>query len=785
FKEAGEEGRGFEREILEYKNHYNMRIIGPNSLGVMRPSINLNATFAKRPSAPGKIAFLSQSAALCASVLDWASEAHVGFSALVSVGSMVDVDFGDLIDYFGTDTQTTSIVLYLESVKNAQKFMSAARGFSRAKPIVVVKAGRFSESAQAALCHTGALCGQDSVYDAAFKRVGIVRVERIHDLFNCAEALAMQPNPHGQKLTIITNAGGPGIMATDLLIAKGGTLSQLSTETIQKLADVLPSYCSILNPIDVLEDATVERFKKVMKICLKDSESDGFLIIYTPQGAADPIETAQAIVNLSEKTNKPILTSLMGEDDCWKARRLLSRHGIPSFTTPEQGVSTFMYMHSYTKNLELLYETPEEFPIELTSQTSLKGILNKASQEERGVLSLPESLNFLEAYGIPTVETSVVKTGKEALEAASRLGYPVALKVLSPQITHKSHAKGVILNVWSPTQVKRAFDKITEQVKTFSPETNIEGVAVQSMVQGQKCELLIGSKRDPQFGSVIVFGSGGSQVDFSNDVNVGFPPLNQVLAKRLTEKSDVYKLLSSDEYSASAEVIEETLVKFSQLITDFPEIREMDINPLIVNREYAVAVDARIVVDPETKFRKKNGHKHLVIAPYPQKYVSPWELKDGTPVILRPVKPEDEKLLSDLFLSFSEQTMRFRFFQVIKNMSHRTLTRYCNIDYNREIAIVAEMKENDRKIIGVSRLILEPGRDTGEFAVVVADDWQGLGLGSKLVDYLMEIAKDMELETISGEILSNNLRMIRLCDKKGFEIEPVDEDTVKAVMNLS
>ena len=784
FKEAGEEGKTLEKRILKCKNHFNMRIIGPSSIGVMRPRIKLNATFVNKTAQPGKIAFISQSAALCASVLDWASEAHVGFSAVVSVGSMLDVDFGDLIDYFGTDAQTTSIVLYMESIKNARKFMSAARGFARAKPIVVVKAGRFRESAEAALCHTGALCGEDAVYDAAFRRAGVVRVEAIDDLFNCAEALAMQPNPKSPNLTIITNAGGPGIMATDFLIAKGGKLSHLSSKTIQALRSILPSYCSILNPIDILEEATLDRFQKVTEICFKDPNSDGFLIIYTPQGAAGPVETARMIVELSGKTTKPILTSLMGEDNCWKARRILRKNGILAFTTPEQAVSTFMYMYSYTRNLELLYETPEELSVEFSVPTFLKEVLRKAAEEGRRVLSLPESLSLLESYKIPTIKTLVAKTHKEASAAASELGYPVVLKILSPQITHKSKVEGIVLNVWSPEHVQASFKELVERVRKCKPKAKIQGVAVQPMIQKKMCEIFVGSKKDPHFGSVIAFGMGGTAVELLEDLSVGFPPLNQVLARRLMEQAAVYKFLRSSGCSVNAN-LEEILVKFSQLVIDFPEIKEIDINPIIVSESDAVAVDARISLETKRKLQKKQHHKYLVVAPYPTKYVTQWKLKNGVSVALRPIKPEDETLLFELFQSFSEQTMRFRFFQVIKDMSHETLTRYCNIDYDREIAIIAEEKEDKKRIIGASRLILEPGRKRGEFAVVVGDQWQGLGLGSKLVDYIIEISKDMGLEIISGDVLSRNLKMIRLCTKKDFKIEPVDKDTVKAILKLS
>ena len=783
FKEAGEEGKALEKQILKHKNRYNMRIIGPNSLGVMLPRIKLNATFANKKADPGKIAFISQSAALCASVLDWASEAHVGFSAVVSVGSMLDVDFGDLIDYFGTDPHTTSIVLYTESITNARKFMSAAKGFARTKPIIVVKAGRFPESAEAALSHTGALCGEDAVYDAAFRRAGVVRVEAINDLFNCAEALAMQPNPKGPNLTIITNAGGPGIMAIDFLIAKGGKISPLSSETTQALNSVLPSYCSILNPIDILEEATADRFRKVMEICFKNPNSDGFLIIYTPQGAAGPVETAKIVVELSSQITKPILTSLIGEDRCWKARRILRKNGIPAFTTPEQAVSTFMYMHSYTKNIELLYETPEELSVELSIPKFLKEVLRRAFKEGRKVLNPAESLHFLEAYKIPTIKTLVAKTPKEAVTAASKLGYPVILKVLSPQITHKSKAQGVVSNVWSPTQVKAFFKELAERVRKYEPEAEFQGVIIQPMIQ-KRYELLLGSKKDPHFGSVIVFGTGGVATELLRDVGIEFPPLNQVLARRLMEKTAIYRLLESSEHSVNAK-LEEILVKFSQIVIDFPEIKEIDINPIIVSEGDAVAVDARIVIDTEVILQKIQPHEHLIITPYPKKYIVQWKLKDGTPVVLRPIKPEDEPLLYELYRSLSEETMRFRFFQVIKDITHETLTRYCNIDYNREIAIVVEVEEEKRRIIGAARLILEPGRMRGEFAVVVGDQWQGLGLGSKLVDRIVEIGKDMRLKTIGGDVLSKNFKIIRLCTKKGFKTEPIDEDTTRVTLEIS
>ncbi|MGW8289138.1 MAG: acetate--CoA ligase family protein, partial [Candidatus Bathyarchaeia archaeon] len=458
-RESCDAGASLEKQLLEHQKEYGMRIIGPNSLGVIRPKINLYATFADKQVQPGKIAFISQSAALCASALDWASEAQVGFSAVVSTGSILDVDLGDLIDYFGLDAQTRSIVLYVESIKDGRKFMSAGRCSARTKPIMLVKAGRFKESSEAALSHSGSLGGEDAVYSAAFRRAGIVRVDAIKDLFDCAEALAMQPNPTNPNLTIITNAGGPAIMATDHLIATGGNLSKLSNETVQALARVLPSYCSRANPIDVYEEATPDRFRTVLEICLKDPNSSGFLVIYTPQGATKPVDLANITVDIAKHTRQPVLTALMSEDDnCRKARRILQTNGIPSFATSEEAVSTFMYMHNYTQNLELLYQTPEELSVEQPDSGTLKGVLRQAFCEGRAVLNLPESMRFLEAYKIPTVKTLVARTPKQASAYASKIGYPVVLKALSPQISHKFKVGGVILNVCSPEETEAFFE---------------------------------------------------------------------------------------------------------------------------------------------------------------------------------------------------------------------------------------------------------------------------------------------------------------------------------------
>lgn len=784
FRETGLIGGVLEKQIVKYKNEYGMRIIGPNSFGVMRPSLNLNATFASRTAIPGNIAFISQSAALCASILDWALEAYIGFSAIVSTGSMLDVDFGDLIDYFGTDPKTRSIVLFIESIKDARKFLSAARGFARVKPIVVVKAGRFDESQAAIYSHTGALCVEDAVYDAAFRRAGMVRVETISDLLSCSEALAKQPRPKGSNLTIITNAGGPAIMATDSLIEKGGNLSQLDTETIQELRRNLPSYCSVINPIDILEEATQERFKKTIEIAFKDTKSDGFLIIYSPQGPTNPLEFAGIIIESAKQTKKPIITVLLGEGDCRTARRILQKKGILAFTTPDQAISTFMYMYSYTQNLELLYQTPQEVSLKLSKSTFVKNLFRKAVNEERSILHQYESLEVLKAYQIPTIRTQVAKNSDEAKSIASEMGYPVVMKALSPQVIHKSQVGGVILNVYSPGQVSIFFKELAKRIKNYNRKALFQGVIIQPMIQERSVELLVGAMKNLQFGPIIVFGRGGVDTEWFKDISMGFPPLNQILARRLMEKTKIYEHLTSNDSNSEITHIENILVRFSKLVTDFPEIKEIDINPIVFQKGKPLALDARIVINKQKTSQKVKSREHLTIAPYPKKYVADWKLKNDTRVLLRPIMPEDEGLFKELFNSFSEETMRFRFFQVIKNISHETLIRYCNLDYDRELAIIAETSTKEKRIVGVGRLIREPGGKCGEFAVVVGDEWQGLGLGDKLMDLIIQIGRDMNLEYIWGFVVSNNHKMLELCAKKGFTMEPLDEDTEKAVFTL-
>ena len=790
FKEVGPEGKALEDKILEIKKRYNLRIIGPNCLGIIRPSINLNATFTAKMPKPGNIAFISQSGALCAAILDWAVHENIGFSNFVSIGSMVDVDFGDLIDYFGTDPKTRSILMYIEGITDARKFMSAARHFARTKPIIVVKAGKFSESAHAVASHTGSLAGEDMVYDAAFKRAGIVRVEEIGDLFNAAEVLGMQPLPKGPNLAIITNAGGPGVMATDALISRGGKLAKLSPKTMETLNSILPHYWSRGNPIDILGDAKADRYTAVVEACLKDENVDGLLIIYTPQGVEDPAKIAKSIVKLCKGRgycNKTILTSFMGHEEVEKANSIFNENSIPTYSTPEQAVKTYMYMYQYKRNLELLYETPEELPVDVVPpKRPLFVIMRNAALENREVLTEAEAKKLLEYYDIPVVKTSVAKTADEAAVLASQIGYPVVLKILSPQIVHKTDAGGVVLDINSEAELRKAFDLIMQRAREYNPNAEIQGVTVQPMIKKQGYEVIIGAKTDMLFGPVILFGMGGIGVELFRDVAIGLPPLNQTLARRIMEETKVYQLLKGyrNVPPANIRLLEEIMVRFSQMLVDFPQLKEVDINPLFIDEKEAFALDARVVIDKKRVFAKLKPHEHLVISPYPKKYETLWKLRDGRTVILRPIKPEDEPLWLEMFRNFSEESIRYRFFEVIKDTPHEVRVRYCNIDYDREIGIVAELNEGGiRKILGVVRLVIEPDGKTGEIAIIVADPWQGLGLGTKMMDYMIEVCKDKGLETIYGVMLPDNYRAINLMKKMGFNIK-YEEGVVKATLNL-
>jgi len=793
FKEAGAEGREREAKILEHARKYGMRIIGPNCLGVIRPVANLNATFANKTARPGRVAFLSQSGALGTAVLDWAVSRNIGFSAFVSLGSMLDVDFGDLIDYFGADPQTRSILIYLESLgndlRNAKKFMSAARGFARTKPVIVIKPGKFQESMAAARSHTGAMVGEDLYYDAVFNRAGAVRVEEIEDLFNCASILNTTVLPKAPNLAIITNAGGPAVLATDALISRGGKLAQLSKETISALSEFLPPYWSKANPVDILGDAAPETYVKAIETTLKDPNVSGAVVIYTPQGQATPMDVARAIVKHAKKTTKPILAAMMGSEDVAKARKLFYDNNIPTYEFPEEAIRTYLYMYQYARNLEMLYETPEDLPLELGAPKNyLKIMTRKSVKAGKTLLNEEDSKKLLTTYGIASTTPHLARNQEEAITIASEQGYPVVMKIVSPDISHKSDAGGVKLNLTTDAEVKKAFQEMMESVAKYDPKARIDGVSIQKMITDYDYELIVGSKKDPVLGPVIMFGLGGTEAEFFKDVAVGVPPLNQSLARRILEQTKTYKMLSQGfraKPPVNLRLLDETLVRVSNLIIDFPEIKELDINPLVVGKNMVIALDARVVLDEEAVKKDAEEHGHLIISPYPTKYVQPWRCRDGRQVLLRPIRPEDEPLEYELIANLSPESSRYRFFYILRDITHEMLTRFCNIDYEREMAIIAEYTANNkRRNVGVGRLIISPGGDTGEFAIVIADDFQRNGLGLKISDILIGIAREKGLSSIYAIVLNENRGMLNLAKKLGFSVETLSAEESRIILEL-
>jgi acetyltransferase len=776
FGETGKEGLALERRIKKILKSYPMRVMGPNCLGIIRPSVGLNASFLSVEPEPGDIALISQSGALGTGMLDWAVSSRVGFSLFASVGSMVDVDFADLVDFLGEDAHTRAILIYMETIGDARRFMSAARSFARNKPIIVLKPGRYSESARAALSHTGAIAGDDEVYDAAFKRVGVLRVHEVADLFHAAEVLDSRRLPVGPRMAIVTNAGGLGVMATDAIVEHGGRLAELSPKTMAALNEALPSYWSHANPVDVLGDATSDRFVTAVKACLADSGVNGIIVLYTPQGNARPDDMAAKVSALVKGSAKPVITVLMGGDSIAAARQTFQDAAVPCYGTPEEAVRTYLSMYQYARNLELLYETPAELPIDIAPpKHNLQAMLRRVAHSGRTVLTEEESKRFVTTYGIPVVPQLMADNVEEALAAARRIGYPVVLKIVSHDITHKSAAGGVEVGVCSAADLETAYARIMKRVKKTSPKAAIEGVSVQKMIREVDFELILGMKKDQQFGSVIVFGAGGVAAEGLADFSVSLPPLNQTLARRMMEETRIFRTMDSPRRGVTAPDIgelEELLTVLSNIVVDFPEIAEIDINPLVIADGKACAVDARVIID-KSVLAGNPKRPHLVITPYPTRYVTPWRLSDGTEVLLRPIRPEDEPMIGELLETVSEETLRGRFFVSHINITHEMLVRFVNIDYDREVAIVAELTRGKKKrIIGVGRLMGEADRRRGEFAVIVHDEFQTRGLGFKLTDTIIGIAQEKGLRQISGYIDSNNRRMLRVVAELGFAAEP-------------
>jgi len=782
FRESGEAGMTLEQQLTDQVAQFpDMRMIGPNCLGVIVPGIKLNASFAGAMPKDGHIAFISQSGALCASILDWALQENIGFSNFVSIGNMADVGFGELIDYFGEDPRTRSIILYIESLTDARGFMSAARAFSRTKPIVAYKSGRFAESAAAAASHTGALAGEDAVFDAAFERAGIERVFEIDDVFDCAELLARQRPVRGRRLAIVTNAGGPGVMATDSLLSLGGELATLGDETIANLDDHLPPFWSHGNPVDVLGDATPERFADACDIVQKDRGVDSTLVILTPQAMTDATATAVALGASTARDRKPVLAAWMGGQMVAGGIQVLNQVGIPTYATPESGVRAFLHLYSYAHNLEVLHETPRDIPVAFAlDRGKLRDLFDIILMEGHDVLSETMSKALLEAYGIPITKPYSARSADEAVAAAQRIGYPVVLKVMSPEITHKTDVGGVKLNLDDSDEVRDAYHEIIDSAKSARPDADVQGVTVQKMYDVlHGFEIILGAKKDPTFGSVIMVGMGGTAAEVFRDRKLGLPPLNERLARRMLESLQSWPLLTGyrGQPPADLDKLIEIIMRFSYLIADYPEIQEIDLNPLLATPDEVVALDARVIIDRGLVGSTARPYSHLVIAPYPEQLVRPSKLRDGTPVTLRPIRPEDEPMWHAMLADASEQSLLFRFRHVFKGTTHEMATRYCYIDYDREMAIVAEIEdEGERKLAGVGRMVADPDLVTVEYAVFVSDPWQGKGLGTQLTDYCIEIARNAGVQQFLAETTKDNLGMLAIFHSRGFETKMAFED---------
>jgi acetyltransferase len=794
FKEAGPDGARLEQEVLEEARSGRMRVIGPNCLGVMRPYSGMNATFAAQIARPGSVGFISQSGALCTAILDWSIQENVGFSAFISIGSMVDVGWGDLIDYLGDDPYTKCIVIYMESIGDARSFLSASREVALTKPIIVIKAGRTEAAAKAAASHTGALTGSDEVLDAAFRRVGVLRVDSISEVFAMAEVLSRQPRPKGPRLAILTNAGGPGVLATDALIENKGELAPLSAETVAALNTFLPASWSHNNPIDILGDADPERYAKALAVTAKDPNIDGLLAILTPQAMTDPTATAEKLRQHAKISGKPVLASWMGGGAVEAGHQILNQAGIPTYEYPDTAASVFTLMWRSTYNLQGLYETPH-LPLDnetvATPRDRAEAIIASVRREGRTMLTEVESKQLLAAYGIPTVKTARADNADAAVAAADDLGYPVVLKLHSKTITHKTDVGGVQLNLRNASAVRTAFRAIEASVRDRSGQEHFQGVTVQPMIRLEGYELIIGSSLDPQFGPVLLFGTGGQLVEVFKDRALALPPLNSTLARRMMEQTKIYKALQGVRGRKPVDLValEELLVRFSHLVVEQRAIKEIDINPLLASPERLLALDARVILHgPEILVVDL---PHPAIRPYPTQYITPWTADDGTQVVLRPIRPEDEPLLVKFHSALSERSVSLRYFHAMKytaRVAHERLTRICFIDYDREMALVADRKDpetGEHEILGVGRLSKIRGTKEAEFALVVADRYQGLGLGTELLSRLLQVGRDENIDRIFGDILPENVEMQKICEKLGFKMtHDVQESLIRATTDL-
>ena len=793
FREQGVEGARLEAEIKKHLQRGSLRLIGPNCMGFMNPTIGLNATFAKAMPKKGSVAFLSQSGALQTAILDWSQKEHVGFSAIVSTGSMLDVGWGDLIYFFGDDPHTKSILIYMESVGDARSFLAAARETALSKPIIVIKAGRSEAASRAAASHTGALTGSDDVLEAAFRRCGVLRVQNIADLFYMAEVLSKQPRPRGPRLSIVTNAGGPGVLATDALMATGGELTVFSPATMEELDGFLSAHWSHNNPVDVLADADAERYVRAVDIVSKDPAGDGLLAIIAPQGLADPTTTAQQMSKYANTTGKPLLASWMGGEDIGQGTEILNTAGIPTFSYPDTAARAFTYMWRYTYNLRGLYETPamiEGPEPAIDARKKATEFIQQVRASGRTMLNEFEAKQVLASYGIPVVDTRTAGNADEAVATATAIGYPVALKLLSNTIAHKTDVDGVRLSLQNEDQVLGAFRSIRIAVTEKAGAQHFLGVTVQPMVRRDGYELILGSTIDEQFGPVILFGSGGVMVEVYRDRALALPPLNTTLAQRLMEQTKIFAALQGvrGRKPVDLSALEQVLVRFSQLVLEQPWVKEIDINPLLATPDRLLALDARILMHDSSLPAEKLPR--AAIRPYPSQYIWDWSLKDGTRVTIRPIRPEDEPLMVQFHHTLSERSVYLRYFcslSLSTRVEHERLVRICFGSYDRGFALVADRKNSEtgqHEILGVGRFSAI-SRSDAEAAVLVSDQWQGRGLGTELLAGVARVAREEKFKRLCGEILRDNLPTQAIFKKVGFTLRPMeDPSSISAVLSL-
>jgi acetyltransferase len=787
FRETGAEGRRLEDQVTQLVRRHGIRLMGPNCLGIIRPDRGLNITFGNNNAQPGSLAFVSQSGAICTAILDWAEKNDIGFSAVVSTGIAADLDFGDYLDFLVSDPATKAILLYIEGINDSRRFMSSLRAAARIKPVIALKVGRHAAGAEASMSHTGALVGSDEVFAAALSRSGVLRVETVGQLFSAAKALS-STNYRGQseRLVIITNGGGPGVMAADRATDHDIELSSLSAETMAALDEVLPSVWSHGNPVDIIGDAPPDRYEQALDICLKDPGVDGAIVILTPQAMTEPTAVAEAVLKSAAKTGKPIMTSWMGGKQVEGARRLFSDAHLPDFRTLEHAVDAFSYLARYNKNQRLLLQTPGGLPRghEVPDREGARLIIEAVLTEQRRVLTEPESMAVLNAFRIPTVRNGIARSGNESLVIAESIGFPIAMKVLSTDISHKSDVGGVRLNINSAQEVRGAYRQLIDDVKRHVPDADVSAVTIEKMYRSPNGrELMIGVIRDPVFGPVISFGSGGTTVEVMGDSAVSLPPLNRRLAIDLINRTKVSKMLGKFRQMPAVDIdqLVSVLLNVSAMACELPWLQEMDINPLIIDENGLVAVDARIVVDYPTP--STDRYHHLAIHPYPTHFVKKIQLNDGTDITIRPIRPEDAEMEAKFVRELSNEAKYFRFMNSFHELSQEMLVRFTQIDYHNEMALIAVKTDSQgEEQIGVARYSTNVDKTSCEFALVVSDKWQSRGIAHHLMKDLMEIARDRNLKTMEGQVLRENSKMLELVASLGFQVRNDAEDnTIKQV----